>query len=388
VLRPSSFRRKLVYLAVVAVCSVALLILGSVARAGMNTGRTEPTAPLPTRSTQASYAVEAGLEGDIFPVFANFASLQNPLDRSWGTITVTVSNSTPDTLRNRIAVSVPGWSDEEIQIAEVAAGQVHKFQFAPSFLPRLYRNRELTAATALVKIADTHSNPVYTVTVPLRIRSAEDMFWGSRFKYAPFIASWVTPHDPRVEQVLSRAKEFVPGRRLAGYETGKTSAQQERSTLLQVQAIYRALQQAGLSYVKSSSTFGARRNAALAERVRLPNESLRHISANCIDGVVLYASLFENLGMDPVVVLVPGHAYVGVRLTENSSDYLYLETALTGRDSFAAAVRAAQRGMARYPASNIIRVDINQARQAGIFPLPTPQPHEKEEQLAVGELKR
>jgi hypothetical protein len=103
----------------------------------------------------------------------------------------------------------------------------------------------------------------------------------------------------------------------------------------------------------------------------MPAESLRQVSANCIDGAVLYASLFENLGMEPVVVLVPGHAYVGVQLAENSDKYLYLETALTGRASFAAAVAAAERGVKRYPASQTIRIPIGEARQAGIFPLPS-----------------
>jgi len=185
------------------------------------------------------------------------------------------------------------------------------------------------------------------------------------------------PHDSRVEEVLERAKEFVPGRRLPGYEEGKPAAIQEGSTMTQARAIYRALQEGRLSYVKSSGTFGARANAAVAERVRFPQESLSHISANCIDGAVLYASLFENLGMDSVIVLVPGHAYVGVRLAENTDDYLYLETALTGRASFETARQAAQRGLAKYPKAKVFRVPINESRLAGIFPMPIPRLREE-----------
>jgi hypothetical protein len=129
----------------------------------------------------------------------------------------------------------------------------------------------------------------------------------------------VTPHDPQVEQLLSRAKEFMPGRRLPGYES-EVPAVQDRSTLQQAAAIYRALQEQGVSYVKSSMTLGD--HADFSERIRMPAESLGHLSANCIDGVVLYAAMFENLGMDPVIVLVPGHAYVGVRMAPNSSRYL------------------------------------------------------------------
>jgi hypothetical protein len=358
---------------------VSVLIIGFVlgigisARAGMSGPNTEAAPKLKARSTQPTFAISAGLNGDVFPAFASYASFQSPRDRNLGTVAVTVANSTTEPLRCHMIVEIPGWSDEEIQIAEVGAGQVQQFVFAPSFLPRLYQNKELTPATARVTINDGTGKVIFAATMPLRIHSAEDMYWGAGFKYARFIASWVTPHDSRVEALLARAKEFMPGRRMPGYEEKKPTAVQKHSTTQQVAAIYRALQQAGVSYVKSSGTFGAAANSSFAERVRLPRNSLQHVSANCIDGAVLYASLFENLEMESVVLLVPGHAYVGVRLAENSKDYLYLETALTGRATFEAAVQAAQRGLARYNEDQTIRIPIREARRAGIFPLPSPQ---------------
>ncbi len=328
-----------------------------------------PAAPPPaSRLTSATYSIEVGLEGEVYPVFANYASLQKPTDRRWGTVAVTVSNPTDQPLRNRITVEVPGWSDQEIQMAEMAAGDKRTYIFAPTFLPRFYRNSEIKAATALVTASDASGALVFQQTAPVRLRAVEDMYWGVDFKYAPFIASWVTPHDPRVEQVLAQAKEFMSGRRLPGYEDGKSEALQEQQTYQQVRAIYRALQEHGVSYVKSSMTFGG--NRGWSERVRYPRESLHTRSANCIDGVLMYASLFENLDMDPVVVLIPGHAYVGVRLTRNSSKYLYVETALTGRAGFEVATQAAERGLARVPRSQITFIPIHDARQAGIFPMP------------------
>lgn len=102
----------------------------------------------------------------------------------------------------------------------------------------------------------------------------------------------------------------------------------------------------------------------------MPAESISRSAANCIDGVAMYASLSENLGMDPVVVLAPGHAYVGVRDARNSSGYLYIETSVTGRSSFEKAVRAAEKGIAKLDEKDIIRIDISQAREAGIYPMP------------------
>jgi hypothetical protein len=319
---------------------------------------------------EPTYEVEAGLDGEIFPAFANYASLQRPKDRQFGTVTVSVTNSSDTTVLQSISVQIPGWSDVEVQNVKVTAGEARKLLFAPAFLPRLYSNREIVAATAVVRISEAGGKLVYSETVPVRLRSMEDMYWGKNFIFAPFIASWVTPHDPQVETVLARAKEFMPGRRMPGYEPSKPLDQQRAATFAQAKAIYRALQHSGLSYVKSSFTLG--RNTDISERVRMPGQSIQRSSANCIDGVVMYASLFENLGMDPEVVLVPGHAYVAVRDGQDSKSYLYIETAITGRAPFETAVKAASNGIARYAEQDIIRIRISQARDAGIYPMPLP----------------
>lgn len=317
---------------------------------------------------EPAYSIQAGIDGEIFPVFANFASLQPRDRRTWGTIAVAIHNSSETALHHRVMVQVPGWSDPEVQIVEVAPGKSQTLLFAPAFLPRLFQNQELAAATVVMRVSDMTGRTVFEETHPVRLRSVDDLYWGKRFEFAPYIASWVTPHDPRVEAVLRRAKEFAPRRRLPGYEEWKDEEGQRQETEAQARAIYRAVQESGVSYVKSSLTFG--QNTNVSERIRMPRESLRDGSANCIDGVVLYAALFENLGMEPAVVLVPGHAYVGVRLAQDSGQFLYFDTALTGRADFDAAVRAAQRGLENTPQSEINAIRLTDARRAGIFPLP------------------
>ena len=320
------------------------------------------------RQLEAVYKIEVGLRGDIFPAFVNYASLRSPEQRSWGAVTVTVSNPSSSTIRQRVSVVIPGWSDEEIQIVDLPSRATRRLIFAPSFHQKFYENREIVAATAKIHVGDGAGHQLYSTTAPVRLRAAEDMFWGERFKYAPFIASWVMPHDTRIEQILSRAKELVPGRRLPGYEEWKTAAEQEKSTFVQARAIYTVLQQQGVSYVKSSLTFG--HHQAISQRIRTPRESIAQNSANCIDGAVLYASAFENLGMEPIVVLVPGHAYVGVKLAEKSERYLYIDTAMTGRVPFEQAVKIADQGLARYMPSQITRISIIEAREQGIYPMP------------------
>ena len=96
---------------------------------------------------------------------------------------------------------------------------------------------------------------------------------------------------------------------------------------------------------------------------------MKQASANCIDGAVMYASMFENLGMDAQIVLIPGHAYVGVRSSQKGNKYLYFDTVLTGREDFEASVHAAEKGLSERPANEINRIDVSESRRAGIFPM-------------------
>jgi hypothetical protein len=324
--------------------------------------------PAPVRQPAPAYKIQAGIDGEIYPVFANYASMQRQSDRTFGVVSVTLSNTTDLAMLRGVTVEIPGWSDREIQSVELAPGATRTLVFAPAFLPRLYQNHEITAATAHVTFTDEGSNSSFETTVPVRLRSAEDMFWGNGFKYASFIASWVTPHDHPVEAVLARAKHFTADHRLPGYEPWKNIAQQEQETYREARAIFTALQRMGLSYVKSSATLGDHKG--ISERVRMPRVSLAQSSANCIDAAVMYASLFENLGMDASVVIVPGHAYAGVRVAEGSPRFLLIDVALTGRSTFEAAVASAQTGLASHASSTVTQVMVEKARSSGIYPMP------------------
>ena len=353
-----------------AALAVILISLSLVSRslAGDATDRGDLRPPAPGREPASAYKIQAGIDGEIYPVFANYASLQRQSDRTFGVVSVTLSNTTAEAMLRRVSVKIPGWSEDEIQTVTLAAGSTRTLVFAPAFLPRFYENHEITAASAHVTITDTAANSSYESTLPVRLRSAEDMFWGNGFKNASFIASWVTPHDRQVEAVLSRAKNLIPDHRLPGYESWKSVAQQEQETYREARAIFNTLQRMGLSYVKSSVTLGDHKG--VSERVRMPRVSLAQSSANCIDAVVMYASLFENLGMDASIVVVPGHAYAGVRVAEGSPKFLLIDVALTGRSTFEAAVASAQNGIASHPPSTVTQVMVEKARSAGIYPMP------------------
>src|ERR1041385_6358717 len=112
--------------------------------AGADRGDIRPPAPI--HQLSPTYKVQAGIDGEIYPVFANYASLQRQADRTFGVVSVTLSNTSPEPMSRRVSVRIPGWSDEEIQTVEIAPSVTKTMVFAPAFLPRLYQNHGLRHA--------------------------------------------------------------------------------------------------------------------------------------------------------------------------------------------------------------------------------------------------
>ena len=125
-----------------------------------------------------------------------------------------------------------------------------------------------------------------------------------------------------------------------------------------------------IAYVDSMYTFG--NFTSEAERVRLPRETLQSSSANCIDVSVAFASAMENLGVDPVIVIVPGHAFTGVRLTPESRRVLYLDLTVLPDGTLARAISRADHWLKKTPPAHVLTIDVAAARALGIYPIPGP----------------
>jgi hypothetical protein len=136
----------------------------------------------------------------------------------------------------------------------------------------------------------------------------------------------------------------------------------------QARAVFQALRGSRITYVSSIFTFG--NFSADAQRIRFPHETLGLSSANCIDVSVAFASAMENLGMHPVIVIVPGHAFTGVRLGPEGQRVLYLDLTVLPRGSFEQAIARANYWMKKTPPEQVLTVDVSAARALGIFPMP------------------
>jgi hypothetical protein len=180
-----------------------------------------------------------------------------------------------------------------------------------------------------------------------------------------YYGAWVTPYAESVQERIRYAASLNPNRQIWGY-------QRERDSVTpQVEALYRSLKEAGLTYVNSVIDYGAG-PGQVTQRTRLPRESLAQKSANCIDGTVLMASLLEGASLNPRLVLVPGHAFLGWETWQFSGEWSYLETTMIGGADFEAACASGRKQNEKYDTfypDDIKRHAVADLRRAGIFPM-------------------
>jgi hypothetical protein len=150
-----------------------------------------------------------------------------------------------------------------------------------------------------------------------------------------FLGAWMTPNAKAMDEFLASAKK-----RLAA---GQSFSGGQSATLPQVKAIYDELQARGMSYVMDPRVLA---HDSLIARTRLPSEVLRSTNAQCLEGTILYATLLEAIGLRPIVVLVPSHAFLAWYAEShdpNAGQFNFLETTLTHAADFDHAVSYAQK---------------------------------------------
>lgn len=138
--------------------------------------------------------------------------------------------------------------------------------------------------------------------------------------YSYMVAAYVNENNPVLEQVLRGALQLPQPivRSFGGYQS---------PVLPQVFAIWYFLQRSGFAYT-TITTPSAMAEGVVSQHVRFVDDSVRVRQSNCIDGTVLFASVLRKIGIDPVIVLIPGHAFLGFYTDARHQQIAFLETTL------------------------------------------------------------
>jgi hypothetical protein len=311
------------------------------------------------------YRLDTPGRGELFPAMSTSAASDY-----WPVAILTVTNTGTTPAVQVVTAEIPDFSRVLRQTLVIGARQTAAIRISPELLPSAYNLQEIAHATLHVAVLDDGGTTMFAQSRPVLIHSGNDLYWGKQFANAQVVARWVTPHDPSVLNLVSSAHRFIPNGRMPGYNISERNAKRLPDQVRrQAEAVFDALKRSGFSYVSSIYTFGD--FVRDSQRIRLPRETLRLDSANCMDISVAFASAIENLDMDPVLVIIPGHAFTGVRLGPQSSDTLYLDLTVLPQGSFQQAIVRAQQWMKKTKPEEVLTIDVAAARRMGIYPLPS-----------------
>jgi hypothetical protein len=134
-------------------------------------------------------------------------------------------------------------------------------------------------------------NKKYETTESSTFKAQGRNYFINWWDYPEMVSSWVTPSQKSVREFASKAT--------GGLATYATSTAQ----MMAARWIFESMRAYGVKYVTDAHVSG--------DYVQFPIETLQGKGGDCEDNAILFASLIESVGMESVVILIPGHAFSG-----------------------------------------------------------------------------
>ena len=176
---------------------------------------------------------------------------------------------------------------------------------------RLQIGSDISEQTATVMLRPIHDCPFLVQEGELALNTS--------FTFA----AYVNEQHPFLDKLLREALDIGVVESFSGYQQG------EAEVIRQVYSIWDALVTRDVRYSSITAT-SVKAHSVACQHVRLIEESLNNSQANCVDGSVLLASALRKIGIEPFLVLVPGHCYVGFYVDEQKERMLAVETTMLG----------------------------------------------------------
>lgn len=284
--------------------------------------------------------------------------------------TIDYSSSSPLTLL--ISVSIQNFSQVETHTVNASTRTQ-----TTSFIPPLLNEQALLRLTVdsntsvQVHVTDAAGHNYYLNDSSLLLRSRWLMQWVASNRLR--IAAWVTPDDPAIKQLVTTATNHLAIQpvptpaAMIGYTKATPRAVRD-----QVDAIFDALRQEyHMRYVQASVPYSGPGDTSVSlQTIKLPAEVLQQQSGMCMELTLLLASAVESIGLHAEIVIIPGHAFLGVAVKSDDSQFEYWDSVQVNNgvagDSANVAADSEYQQNARQLVDTIL---ISEARQQGIGPM-------------------
>lgn len=296
-----------------------------------------------------------------------------------------ITNHSSALVKLRVESAIPDYTETAIDTFELAPGEsatvVQDPPLLPNALDKLQDKRNAMLHLKVDYIQEGQSRLVFETTAPMTIYARGDFPWGLPDYYngTVFLATMVTPNDPSLDGLLRAAADYHPDHLITfGYGAKDDT---DHGLFLRMKAIYQAVSERyHVTYVATGKAFVSRQAAQEGlslQRLKLPYEVLDSHSGMCVETSLLFASAFEKILLDPVIITRPGHVYVAVPISQGSSTYYVLETTLVSRGSFEEAIRSGAqnfhedlKALSADENDEYFWLDVKTARAEGLVPIP------------------
>ena len=292
---------------------------------------------------------------------------------------VTIHYRSPTRQTLRIFVSIPEFTQEQhVQVTATQAAQ--QVAFKPPLL-------SATTLDALVapgqREAELHlrvqslSTVLCDTSVPITLMSRQWMRWfdPATGDNSAYLAGWVTPNAPEIRDLVGRAAArladspatYPNATDMHGYDGGRADADDVRD---QVNSLFDTM---AFDYHVRYASDNVLYNQTTYQRIQLPADVLNQSkpTAMCVETTAILASAVEYLGMRAYIVIVPGHAFIGVALSASGAPIEYWETSdLNGATGSQANADGNGEYRANQQVGHVLRViDIQYERDHNIEPI-------------------
>ncbi len=212
----------------------------------------------------------------------------------------------------KISSDSPFISIQDTILTDIQKGKttdIDSFSYSVSAM-ELYKLNAPIMITLTFRLCDEDGEVIVSKIESLKVLPVEEAASDIIGDRIAILSSFVTPEDDEVKKVARNASDILMnlyGRNdFAGYQYHDPNKVKEEA-----HAVYQALQALNIRYSEPPSSF-----EKTFQKVRLPYQVIKEKVGTCLDISLLYCSIIESIGLNPILNIVKGHAFAGVMLDD------------------------------------------------------------------------
>ncbi|MEO7047930.1 MAG: hypothetical protein ABI091_21710 [Ferruginibacter sp.] len=285
----------------------------------------------------------------IYKVYAN----EDALGGKYSLFKMTLTNNSNHAAENvEVAYEVTNYIQNMVcqKIPKILPGQTVVVNCYPNFPDKIVEKTTSSKETVNITIKGSNLKTIEN-SFPIQIKGRNEFVYtyipvdeirtaAESFDNKELLSCFVTPEDPIIKYLTQKIQEKI----LKG-EAASVEGKDEEAVRFMM-GVYEATLRSHMVYSGTSGVPEKLGDASsIVQSIRLPREVVTGKTGLCIELSLLYASVMMNAGLDPMVYLVPGHAYPGFKI--NGNFYAIEATGINGEGlgGIATGQQAYQTGM-------------------------------------------